>query len=157
MTRACVLLGSVPNLDAMVNIVPVDFVSGAIVQLSKDEKNFGAIFHLDNPEPLHFKHLAGWLASQGLQARTVSFDEWREELFSQIPHMPSDEWAPYLPLLEEVDESQVFMPEFDLTNTLTRLNGSGVVCHPVNDALFSAYLNYFIPRGFLEKEKSKTA
>ncbi|MEW6028989.1 MAG: amino acid adenylation domain-containing protein [Chloroflexota bacterium] len=153
MTRACVLLGSVPNLDVMVNIVPVDFVSAAIVQLSKDEKNFGSIFHLDNPEPLHFKHLAGWLASQGLQARTVSFDEWREELFSQIPHMPSDDWAPYLPLLEEVDEAQVFMPEFDLTNTLTRLNGSGIVCHPVNDALFSAYLNYFIPRGFLEKSK----
>ncbi|MEW6083605.1 MAG: amino acid adenylation domain-containing protein [Chloroflexota bacterium] len=154
MTRACVLLGSVPNLDVMVNIVPVDFVSAAIVQLSKDAQNFGMIFHLDNPEPLHFRHLAGWLASQGLQARTVSFDEWREELFSQIPHMPSDEWALYLPLLEEVDESQVFMPEFDLTNTLTRLNGSGVVCHPVNDALFSAYLNYFIPRGFLEKSKT---
>ena len=154
MTRACVLLGSVPNLDVMVNIVPVDFVSAAIVQLSKDAQNFGMIFHLDNPEPLHFRHLAGWLASQGLQARTVSFDEWREELFSQIPNMPSDEWAPYLPLLEEVDESQVFMPEFDLTNTLTRLNGSGVVCHPVNDALFSAYLNYFIPRGFLEKSKT---
>ncbi len=154
MTRACVLLGSVPNLDVMVNIVPVDFVSAVIVQLSKDEKNFGGIYHLDNPDPLHFRHLAGWLASQGLQARTVSFDEWREELFSQIPHMPSDEWAPYLPLLEEVDESQVFMPEFDLTNTLTRLNGSGVVCHPVNDALFSAYLNYFIPRGFLEKSKT---
>jgi len=156
MTRACVLLGSVPNLDVMVNIVPVDFVSAAIVQLSKDEKNFGAIFHLDNPDPLHFKHLAGWLASRGLQARAVSFDEWREELFSQIPHMPSDEWAPYLPLLEEVDESQVFMPEFDLANTLTRLEGSGIACHPVNEALFTAYLNYFIPRGFLEKEKSKT-
>ncbi len=154
MTRACVLLGSVPSLDVMVNIVPVDFVSAAIVQLSKDEKNFGGVYHLDNPEPLHFKHLAGWLASQGLEARTLSFDAWREELFSQIPHMPSDEWAPYLPLLEEVDESQVFMPEFDLTNTLTRLNGSGVVCHPVNDALFSAYLNYFIPRGFLEKSKT---
>ncbi|MCC6498806.1 MAG: amino acid adenylation domain-containing protein [Anaerolineales bacterium] len=154
MTRACVLLGSVPSLDVMVNIVPVDFVSAAIVGLSKDEKNFGGVYHLDNPEPLHFKHLAGWLASQGLEARTLSFDAWREELFSQIPHMPSDEWAPYLPLLEEVDESQVFMPEFDLTNTLTRLNGSGIVCHPVNDALFSAYLNYFIPRGFLEKSKT---
>jgi amino acid adenylation domain-containing protein/thioester reductase-like protein len=154
MTRACVLLGSVPNLDVMVNIVPVDFVSAAIVQLSKDEKNFGGIFHLDNPEPLHFERLAGWLASQGLQARLLSFDDWREELFSQIPHMPSEEWAPYLPLLEEVDESQVFMPEFDLTNTLTRLNGSGVRCHPVNEDLFTAYLNYFIPRGFLEKSKT---
>ena len=36
MTRACVLLGSVPNLDVTVNIVPVDFVSAAIIHLSKD-------------------------------------------------------------------------------------------------------------------------
>jgi thioester reductase-like protein len=35
MTRACILLGSVPTLDVMVNIVPVDFVSAAIVTLSK--------------------------------------------------------------------------------------------------------------------------
>ncbi|MBL8103446.1 MAG: amino acid adenylation domain-containing protein, partial [Anaerolineales bacterium] len=35
MTRACILLRSVPTLDVMVNIVPVDFVTSAIVQLSK--------------------------------------------------------------------------------------------------------------------------
>jgi hypothetical protein len=65
--------------------------------------------------------------------------------------MPSDGWEPYLPLIEEVEEKQVFMPEFDLSNTLTGLDGSGIHCHPVNDRLFSAYLNYFIPRGFLER------
>jgi myxalamid-type nonribosomal peptide synthetase MxaA len=151
MTRACVLLGSVPNLDVTVNIVPVDFVSAAIVHLSKDRENFGRVYHLDNPEPVHFSKLADWLATQGLHARNVSFDDWRAELFRQLPHMPSDGWEPYLPLIEEVEEKQVFMPEFDLSNTLNRLDGSGIQCHPVNDQLFSAYLKYFLPRGFLEK------
>jgi thioester reductase-like protein len=151
MTRACVLLGCVPDLDVTVNIVPVDFVSAAIIYLSKNPENFSGIYHLDNPEPIHFSKLASWLTAQGLHARTVSFDEWRAELFRQIPHMPSDGWEPYLPLIEEVEERQVFMPEFDLSNTLTRLDGSGIRCHPVNDRLFSTYLNYFIPRGFLEK------
>jgi hypothetical protein len=49
-----------------------------------------------------------------------------------------------------VEEKQVFMPEFDLTNTLTRLDGSGIVCHPVNDKLFTTYMKYFTPNGFLE-------
>ena len=156
MTRACVLLGSVPNLDVMVNIVPVDFVSAAIIQLSKNAGNFGKIYHLDNPEPIHFSKLAEWLTNQGLGARQVSFDDWRVELFHQIPHMPSDGWEPYLPLLEEVQEEQVFMPEFDLSNTLAGLRSSDIHCHPVNDKLFSTYLNYFIPRGFLEKPQPKS-
>jgi hypothetical protein len=144
------MLGSVPNLDVMVNIVPVDFVSGAIVHLSKDPKNFGKIYHLDNPEPIHFSELAVWLANQGFNAHKMSFDEWRAELFRQVPHMPSDGWEPYLPLLEEVEEKQVFMPEFDLSNTLNALDGSEIVCHPVNAHLFSTYLDYFTPHGFLE-------
>ncbi len=156
MTRACVMLGSFPNLDVMVNIVPVDFVSTTILHLSKDPENLGRIYHLDNPEPLHFSKLADWLTSQGLHARTVSFDEWRAELFKQVAHMPSDGWEPYLPLIEEVEEKQVFMPEFDLSNTLTGLNGSGIHCHPVNTELLSAYFKYFIPRGFLEKPEPKT-
>jgi len=155
MTRACVLLGSVPNLDVMVNIVPVDFVSGAIVHLSKDQKNLGKVYHLDNPEPLHFNKLADWMAEQGFNARKVSFDEWRVELIRQIPHLPSDGWEPYLPLVEEVDEEQVYMPEFDLNNTLAGLKDSGIVCHPVNARLFSTYLDYFTPQGFLEKSGPK--
>ena len=154
MTRACVHLGSVPNLDVMVNIVPVDFVSAAIIQLSKNPDNLGKVYHLDNPEPIHFSKLADWLASQGFNARKVSFDEWRAELFRQVPYMPSDGWESYLPLLEEVEEKQVFMPEFDLTNTLERLNGSGIRCHPVNNELFSTYLKYFTPRGFLQKSET---
>ncbi|MBC7878685.1 MAG: amino acid adenylation domain-containing protein [Anaerolineales bacterium] len=154
MTRACILLGSVPNLDVMVNIVPVDFVSAAIIHLSKDPGNLSKVYHLDNHEPLHFSKLADWMADQGFSARKVSFDEWRTELFKHVNHMSSGGWEPYLPLLEEVEEKQVFMPEFDLTNTLTGLNGTGIVCHPVNSQLFSTYMKYFTPQDFLEKPET---
>ncbi len=150
MTRACILLGSVPTLDVMVNIVPVDFVSAAIVKLSQNPENFSKVYHLDNPEALHFSKLAEWMTEQGFNARKLPFDEWRAELFRQTAYMPSDGWEPYLPLLEEVEEKQVFMPEFDLTNTLTRLDGSGIVCHPVNGPLLSRYLKYFTSDGIPE-------
>jgi hypothetical protein len=105
---------------------------------------------LDNPEALHFSQLANWMTEQGFNARKLSFDEWRAELFRQTAYMPSDGWEPYLPLLEEVEEKQVFMPEFDLTNTLTRLEGSGIACHPVNGPLLSRYLKYFTADGLPE-------
>ena len=140
------LLGSVPDLNVMVNIVPVDYVSAAIVHLSMNPENLSKVYHLDNPQPLHFSKLADWLAAQGFYARKVSFNDWRAELFRQVSHMPSDSWEPYLPLIEEVEEKQVFMPQFDLSNTLAGLEGSGIHCHPVDGRLFSAYLKYFIPR-----------
>jgi amino acid adenylation domain-containing protein/thioester reductase-like protein len=154
MTRVCLLLGSIPELDVMVNIVPVDFVSSAIVHLSRNHENLGKVYHLDNPQPLHFSKLIDWLSAQGFQARRVSFDGWREELFRQVGHIPSDGWEPYLPLIEEVEEKQVFMPEFDLSNTLSGLEGSGIHCSPVDGKLLSAYLGYFTPRGFLERPEA---
>ncbi len=150
MTRACILLGSVPTLDVAVNIVPVDFVSASIVHLSKNPNNLSKVYHLDNPEALHFSKMADWMTEQGFNARRLPFDEWRAELFKQSAYMPSDGWEPYLPLLEEVEEKQVFMPEFDLTNTLAGLNGSGIVCHPVNGQLLSRYLKYFAADGLPE-------
>ena len=45
------------------------------------------------------------------------------KLFGQVPHMPSDGWEPYLPLIEEVEEQQVFMPEFDLKQHTRRVGG----------------------------------
>ena len=149
------LLGSVPDLNVMVNIVPADYVSAAIVYLSRNPENLGKVYHLDNPKPLHFSKLADWLAAQGFHARKVSFNDWRAELFRQIPHMPSDGWEPYLTLIEEVEEKQVFMPQFDLSNTVAGLKGSGIHCHPVDGRLFSAYLEYFTPYGFLEKPETK--
>jgi len=34
------------------------------------------------------------------------------------------------------------------------LDDSGIVCHPVNKQLFSTYLKYFTPQGFLEKPEA---
>ena len=94
------------------------------------------------------------MADHGFSARIVSFDEWRTELFRQVTQLPSDGWEPYLPLIEEVEEKQVFMPDFDLSNTLTGLQGTDIVCHPVNTQLFSTYMKYFTPQDFIEKPET---
>ncbi|HLF73749.1 MAG TPA: SDR family oxidoreductase, partial [Anaerolineales bacterium] len=151
LTRACLLLGSVPDLDVMVDIVPVDYVSAAIVHLSGDPKNLGKVYHLGNPHPLHLSRMVDWLIGQGFQAQRVSFENWRMELFRQAADMPVDGWQPYLPLIEEVEESQIFMPKFDYSNTLAGLDGSDIHCPPVDLDLLAVYIAFFNRQGFFDK------
>ena len=69
--RASLLVGAVPALDVQVDLVPVDFVSRAIVHLSQRPDSLGQRFHLNNPRPMPFRAVLYWLinsefAAQGL-------------------------------------------------------------------------------------------
>ncbi|MCC6569423.1 MAG: thioester reductase domain-containing protein, partial [Anaerolineales bacterium] len=155
MTRACLLLGVMPDLDVVANIVPVDFVSAAIVHLSQDAANWNRVYHLENPQPLHLSRLVEWLATEGFNPRVVSFEDWRRELFKTVLHMENGGWEPYLPLIEEVEQKQIFMPQIDLSATLAKLEGSGIQCQPVNAELMSTYFRAFYEHGLIPKPEIK--
>jgi thioester reductase-like protein len=53
MIKGCIQLGIAPDLDALINLAPVDYVSQAIVHLSKQPSS-GRTFHIVN------RHLAYW-------------------------------------------------------------------------------------------------
>jgi len=155
MTRACLLLGTAPDLDVVANIVPVDFVSAATIYISKNPENWNQVYHLENPSPLHLDKLLEWLATEGFHPRRATFEEWRKELFSVVIRIENGGWEPYLPLIEEVEEKQVFMPQIDLSNTLSKLEGSDIVCPPVDGKLLSTYINAFIENGLIERPRLK--
>ena len=96
-----------------------------------------------------------WLAAEGFNPRVVSFEEWRMELFKTVLHMENGGWEPYLPLIEEVEQKQIFMPQIDLSNTLARLEGSGIHCQPVNAELMSTYFRAFYEHGLIPKPEIK--
>jgi len=154
MTRACLLLGTAPDLDVVANIVPVDFVSAAIVNLALRPDRWNQVYHLENPSPLHLDKLLGWLSTEGFDIRRVSFKGWRADLFRKVAFMENGGWEPYLPLIEEVEEKQIFMPRIDLSNTLAALAGTGIECAPVNGKLLSTYINAFVEHGLIEKPVS---
>ena len=156
MTRACLLLGAAPDLDVVANVVPVDFVSAAIVQISKSPDNWNQTYHLENPAPLHLDRLLVCLANEGFHTQRVSFEEWRADLFKKVAFMENGGWEPYLPLIEEVEEKQIFMPRIDLSNTLTKLAGTGIECSPVNGQLLSTYINAFIAHDLIQRPEIKT-
>ncbi len=154
LARASLAMGLAPQLDigdreTQIDIVPVDYVSRAIVALAQRERAEGQVYHLNNPQPLPYRRLLELAPGLGLQLTTVSFDEWRSRLAHAALRSQGDGAASFLPLLEEVSAEQVFMPAFDCRNTLAGLAGSGVACPPVRPVLLQTYFDYFRRKGYL--------
>ena len=157
LARACLVVGAVPELDVMVDVVPVDYVSGAIVRLSQQASSLGQTFHLANPEPMPYTELVAWVRSLGFSLETVPFAEWRRRLFALAGKSDDDGDGaePFLPLLEEVTAEQVFMPSFDCRRALDGLEDSDVACPPVGPSLLSTYLAYFGRQGALPAREAE--
>jgi thioester reductase-like protein len=148
MAQACLALGMVPDLDLQVDLVPVDYVSRAIVTLSLGGQPqgivpTGGIFNLANPRPLPYAALLDFLRDKGLSLQVVPFAQWRDLLVKMAVQFGGERWHPFLPLVDEVTAEQIFMPSFNCSNTLTGLAGSGVVCPAVGPELLQTYLSFF--------------
>jgi thioester reductase-like protein len=149
MARASFFLGTVPQLEATVDVVPVDYVSAAIVHLARQPASLGKIFHLSNPHPWPYHSLLEWSVNEGMSLKPVPFADWRQLLSQQAAQLGGEFVGPFLPLLEEISAEQAYMPPFDCRNTLAGLSGSGIVCPPVGPALLRTYLEYYGRQGLL--------
>jgi thioester reductase-like protein len=150
MIKSCILIGSAPVLDMMVDMTPVDFVSRAIVHLSLQEKAIGKVFHLVNPAPTHGSQLLDWICSFGYPLRRIGYEEWRASLINLTENASITALFPLLSLFpEQMPEEMPSVPVFACQNTLDGLADSAIVCAPVDAKLLHTYLAYFVRRGFL--------
>jgi amino acid adenylation domain-containing protein/thioester reductase-like protein len=158
MARACIALGAVPELDVDVDIVPVDYVSKALVTLALGSPA-GRIFNLSNPQTMPYDELLSLVNAAGFRLRSLPFERWRGLLVDMVQGLSGEGTAtessplmnPFLPLLEEITADQVFMPTFDHSHTLQGLAGTGVTCPPVGPELLQTYLGFFQSTGFVAK------
>ena len=143
MMMACTAVGAVPDLDINVDLVPVDYVSKALVTLALNNQPEGQIFNICNPHTMPYNEVLDLFKEAGLPMKAMPFDQWRELLMNMAQQLGGDNWNPYLPLLDEITVDQVFMPTFDCRRTLKGLEGSGVTCPEVGPELLQTYLDFF--------------
>lgn len=76
--ECCVKLGFAPDWKFPLDVSPVDYVSKAIVYLSKQENSLGKTFHLTNPSdsPATFSNVVEWLNQLGHSVNTLGVDKW---------------------------------------------------------------------------------
>lgn len=157
MLKGFIQLGSAPDLDLMMTLTPVDYVSSAIVHLSRQQASLGKAFHLLNPDPLDMSELVNNIHALGYPIQQMTYEKWQASLLN----VDSQENAlsPVKSLFTEkvsgkqltyLETSALVSQAFDFQNTLAGLAGTPITCPSVDFKLLSTYFSYFTRSGFLD-------
>ncbi|MDY7024683.1 MAG: thioester reductase domain-containing protein, partial [Cyanobacteriota bacterium] len=73
-------LGSAPEGEMLLDIIPVDYASQAIVNLSKKADFIGQAFHLIHPQPVSSNLLFEQLSEMGYPIKRIPYKEWYSKL-----------------------------------------------------------------------------
>jgi len=158
MAKGCLQMGSFPEVDYMLDMSPVDYVSKAIVHLSRQNESIGKAFHLQHPQPVPLTVLVDWVRSFGYPVDLISYDAWQEQLINNVTSAENPLYTLRPFLLERRAEEQLTIPdlylkarrpEISCEDTLNALAGSSIVCAPIDSKLFMTYTAYLIESGFL--------
>jgi len=146
LVKGCVQLGCVPEVaDGLVDYSPVDYVSEAIVYLSRLTQAVGKAFNFLNPKPLTWQELADGLESGGYAVDRVPPQEWVNRLRATTP---DNVMKPLLPLVDTYVAAGLPVVQLDSSNTRQALAGSTIHCLAGKD-LLHCYLEHFTRMGYV--------
>ncbi|MGF1589958.1 MAG: thioester reductase domain-containing protein [Pleurocapsa sp.] len=158
MLKGCIQMGSFPDLDYLLDMSPVDYVSQSIVYLSQQPESIGKAFHLQHPQPVQLNKIVRLLRLVGYKIATVPYQQWQADLKDTVqPDNPLFTLQPFL--LEKRSEVQLTIielylqqnrPKISCKDTLIALKGSGISCPPINHKLLINYFQRFLDSGFLQ-------
>jgi amino acid adenylation domain-containing protein/thioester reductase-like protein len=149
LVRAIFKMGAVPDIEIMGSVVPVDFVSQAILHLSMQPDSLGKTFHLSTIKQSNFIELFGMISEMGVRIRRLPFDEWKKDYYDLAKQFPDEAFHAFLPLVNQVGRDRLSLPRLDLSNTITGLEGSSIKIPSLDAELVDIYLKYFIRSGLI--------
>ncbi|WP_437589350.1 non-ribosomal peptide synthetase [Sorangium sp. So ce1000] len=159
MIKGCVEMRCAPDLPAQSKeLVTVDYVSQAIVRLSRLPGSLGKVFHLV-PPPSQRLDLNGFfdlLGSRGYPLARLPYAQWCAELLARIRRSGDSPFLPLVPMLTEKVHGDLTrwelyarMPACDCQNTIDGLAGTAIACPPMEERLLDTLLAYYLRSGYL--------
>lgn len=152
--KGCVQLKLFPQIDGYIDMSPVDYLARSVVHLAPRHDSAGKTFHLSNPKPLHVSQMVDWLRAQGYELGLCTFDEWRNAVMSET-HRGTNAFAPYIDLFDDWTDANAAFTTFDSAETRRALEGTGIACHPVDEALLARVFGYMTAGGFFPKPEAR--
>ncbi|MFF1379241.1 thioester reductase domain-containing protein, partial [Streptomyces sp. NPDC058308] len=145
---ACVELGAVPDFgaDADFDLVPVDFATAALTELSLSPGALGRTYHLANPARTRLDTVVTRLRAAGYRLAWTDADRWARLVSQDVLDAGGDEGSAPVAALAGASHG---MPGFgslrlDVSGTLDALNGSGVSCPAVDGPLLDRYVDHLV-------------
>lgn len=160
LVKACILLGKCPHLDVKVTMVPVDFVTSAMVHLASRQESWGRAFHFFHPAPVEWDRLMEILRNLGYPLEESSYGDWWSELKRRVSN-PGDPvelrrfFSTALLALTAPHFLFYKRPPLDASNLTEGLNGTGLTYPQIDEALMGTYLSYWQKIGYVPPPPSK--
>jgi len=146
--KGCIQLGSFPTIDGKLEMVPVDFVSKALIAITKDN-NFGKVYHMNHPKALTVLEIIDWIKNFGYPLRAIDWGSWKQELLnSGSARLRENGLYPFLDFIKALESHQTYMPEMDLSNFNQAVANNNLSC-PLQTELLEKYFKYFIEVNYL--------
>lgn len=133
---------------ATINLVPVDYVTHAIVAISGQANSINKIFHIVNPSPPTLGELAEWMTvATGIHrikiAPIYEFQARPQNLLEKLFLQGTEAFQPYL----------FGEPCFDSTNTKKLLSGTAIECPLITQELINLFIQYAIDTNWGKKKQ----
>lgn len=157
LVKGCIEMKAAPDLDWAFDATPVDYVSRAIVRLSRTTERGVRSSHLHHPAPRHWRECVLWMNLFGYPVHLLPYPEWLQRLNVEAasPHhalhrlrgffLRRDTCGATVPELYQQSRRSAVVG--DLTREATAAVG---LTYPRLDAeLFDRYFAGYLKRGFL--------
>jgi amino acid adenylation domain-containing protein/thioester reductase-like protein len=145
MILGCIQLGIAPDCDTKLNLLPVDYITDAIVHLSKQKESLDKNFHLANSQLINWNDLISWIKMLGYPLEIVSYEQWCTNLLDIGKSSVKNFLYPLLPLFfEGLSKEQIFDStelQFDCRNTNAGLLGTSITYPSINAEFFERALS----------------
>jgi myxalamid-type nonribosomal peptide synthetase MxaA len=142
--RGYISLGKAPKMEEMLDLVTVDYVSQAIVWLSKRIESTGNVFHLTNSVEIPLSTLLDWTNALGYRVDIIPESDWKSELYDAMQNNEEHPLFPLYSLLERSfrveSTSPEYTPRIDCQYTLNQLAESGIACPNITPLIWEMHL-----------------
>lgn len=141
---------TVPQLEMLFDMTPVDYVCQAMIHLSQQTDSWGKVFHLVNPQSFSFTQLADLLTTLGYPVSLMDYPTWLATLREIESDSPENLFGAILPVLTGkmqgtpltyLEMSSIGM-KFDCRQTHQGLTSSSIRCPAPDLGLLKIYLEH---------------
>nr|BFE27880.1 hypothetical protein GCM10010200_001310 [Actinomadura rugatobispora] len=154
--RAMIVLRAVPaeftaDTGFTVDLVPADFVAGAVVHLALRAPSGERSYHLTHPRPTTIASIVGHLRDAGYELAPVARREWDRRLADSAERgaLAGDYSLARASLISANFGGPPREREFERTGARDGLAGSGIRCPDIDGTLLRRYLGFFVESGFV--------
>ncbi|RDI46030.1 non-ribosomal peptide synthetase [Aquicella lusitana] len=153
--KGCIQLGLAPDMNEKITILPVDFVSEAIVKIALAEPAASTVYHIDHPTGILWTDLVSWLNDYGYKIKIIPMSKWQSMLIN-ISH--DNALFPFLPYYLAMREGEI-APEVSTQKASAKLKELGLTYPKIDEKLLTIYFDYLCQVSFLPppKESDKTS